>query len=441
MGNASSIILAANRLPATLVDIDGSKQWQPSPGGMAAALTPVQKKWHAQWVGWSGLHKASRDLPPFSDGLHGLHIAHKLYEPYYNGLANSVLWPAFHGLAPEPFREQAWRAYQTVNQLFADTIAARAQPRDLIWIHDFHLLLVPALLRQRGLTNNIGLFLHIPFAGQDYLKFPHARALLKGLLGASLIGVQTDGDAARLTACLRHWFPGAALPVIKSFPIGIDYQQYRAAHEQSDVQALFGDIQTATAGRYVVLSVSRLDYTKGIITQLRAVERAVKKGLQNVCYKLIVAPSREGVDAYRTLKKDIEAEVARLEHELPGVVDYQYRNTPFAEVCAWFMRADTALVVPLIDGMNLVAKEYLAAKPGDRSGVLILSTKAGAAAQLTEALLVDPTDEAAIAQALLQAQAMPASEQRRRAQAIRRNLRDQDVFWWAEQFITTLAKS
>lgn len=440
MGKTSSIILAANRLPATLVQVGGSKQWQPSPGGMAAALTPIQKKWHAHWIGWSGLHEPPDDLPPFSPGLEGLHIPAELYNHYYNGMANGVLWPAFHGLQAESLSEEAWKAYVEVNNLFADTIAAKARPGDLIWIHDFHLLLVPTLLRKRGLQNKIGLFLHIPFAGEKYLAFPHARTLLGGLLGTSLCGVQTEADAQKLTDCLRHLFPKTKLPPIRNFPIGIDYQLYHSAYKKTAVRVMLDEIQKATAGRYVVLSVSRLDYTKGITTQLRAVERAVKKDLKNTYYKIIVAPSREGVGAYQTLKNDIDAEIARLQQELPGVIDYQYRNTPFNEVCAWFLRADTTLVSPFIDGMNLVAKEYLATKQ-DQKGVLILSTKAGAAAQLTDALLVDPYNEEAIANALLQAQAMPAGEQRRRASAIRRNLREQDVFWWAEQFISALDKT
>ncbi len=408
---------------------------------MAAALSPIQKKWQAQWIGWSGLHEPLKDLPPFSAGLEGLHIASELYELYYNGMANGILWPAFHGIQPETFSEKAWKAYVTVNKLFADAIAAKANPQDLIWIHDFHLLLVPALLRELGLRNKIGLFLHIPFAGQQHLAFPHNRELLEGLLGCSLLGVQTESDAQKLTACLRDLFPAATLPAIRSFPIGIDYQLYHDAHKQPDVRALFEDIQKATTDQYVVVSISRLDYTKGIITQLRAVERAVKSGLKNTHYKLIVAPSRESVGAYKTLKNDIDTEVSRLQKELPGVIDYQYRNTPFNEVCAWFIRADVALVAPLIDGMNLVAKEYFAAKPESQAGVLILSTKAGAAAQLSQALLVDPTDENAMAKALLQARAMTLNEQQQRAKVIRQNLSEQDVFWWAKNFITSLDSS
>lgn len=434
----SSIILAANRLPATLVQINGVKQWQPSPGGMAAALTPVQKKWRAKWIGWSGLHEAPKDLPPFSEGLQGLHIKAELYDRYYNGIANGILWPAFHGLQAEPYARANWDAYKQVNNQFADAIAATAKPNDLIWVHDFHLLLLPALLRERGLKNTIGLFLHIPFVGRQHLTFPNVRELLSGLLAADICGVQTKRDARELLACLKAAFPKTSLPPIRDFPIGIDYDRYSNAHQQQDVQDIFTTIQQNTKDKHVVLSVSRLDYTKGIITQLRAVERAVKLGLKNTRYKLIVSPSREGVGAYQTLKKTIDVEVARLERELPGVVDYQYVNTPFAEICAWFMRADTALVTPLVDGMNLVAKEYLAAKPDWQNGVLVLSTQAGAAAQLDQALLVDSNDEAAIAQALLQAQTMPASERRRRAQAIRHNLQTQDVFWWAEQFLDAL---
>lgn len=441
MSKLHGLILAANRLPATLTEVGGVKHWAVSPGGMAAALTPVQKKWQAHWVGWSGLAEATKDLPPFSPGLQGLHIPQTLYDGYYNGIANGMLWPAFHGLPPGAFTEKAWQAYQAVNNYFADAIAASAKPDDLIWIHDFHLLLVPTLLRKRGLQNKIGLFLHIPFAGQQYLSFPHAKELLAGLLHVNLCGVQTARDKQNLTSALNTLFTQTTLPPIRAFPIGIDYQLYSTAHRLPEVRELLQDITQKTAQKYVVLSISRLDYTKGIITQLRAVERAVKSGLQHTLYKLIVSPSREGIGAYQSLKIKIDAEVARLQRELPGVVDYQYRNTPFNEICAWNIRADAALVMPVIDGMNLVAKEYLAAKPSGKTGVLVLSNQAGAADQLGQALLASPTDESAIAQALLQAQAMPKTEQQRRAGAIKHNLKSQDVFWWAEKFITALEKA
>jgi trehalose-6-phosphate synthase len=409
---------------------------------MAAALTPVRKKWQALWVGWSGLPETPQNAPPIPPGLQGLHVNANDYIRYYNHVANGALWPAFHGFKPEHiFSETDWRAYAAVNQRFTQTIAANAGPDDLIWVHDFHLLLVPSFLRKQGLQHKIGLFLHIPFVQQTVMKLPHARTILNSLMHSDICGVQTERDAQQLTACLSKLFPKAKLPRIQAFPIGIDYQHYQTAHSQAAVRHHHEQIQKSTGGKYVVLSVSRLDYTKGIVMQLRAVEHAIRRGMKNVCYKLIVAPSRESIGSYQQLKTAIDEEVSRFQKKIPGVLDYQYRNADFSELCAWYIRADALLVTPLIDGMNLVAKEYLATKPENQDGAIILSAQAGAAAQLKQALLVDPYDEAAIAVALTKAQLMPAAERRSRTLAIRQNLRREDVFWWAETFIQALEAS
>lgn len=435
----AKIILAANRLPATLVKTASGKQiWHVSPGGMAAALTPVQKYLHATWIGWSGVSEANNQLPPFPRNLQGLFINNATYNRYYNAVANGALWPAFHGLTPAPFSQTDWRAYRAVNNQFAKAITATAGPDDLIWVHDFQLLLVPELLRKHGCRQKIGLFLHIPFTGQTWRQVPHITDILRSLLGADLIGVQTARDARHLTQALKQAFPAATLPRITHIPIGIDYGHFHQAASLAATQQHLTAITQQTRDKYVVLSISRLDYTKGIITQLRAIEHAVQHGMQNVIYKSIVAPSREGVGAYQKLRNEIEAEVARLATTIPGVIDYQYKNAPFAQVCAWYARADTLLVTPLVDGMNLVAKEYLAAKPQDQDGVIILSKTAGAAEQMQQALLVNPKNIADIAGNLLRAQAMPASERRQRAAAIRQNLQTQDVFWWVKQFISEI---
>ena len=444
----SRFILAANRLPVhTYQTSEGGLRLAPSAGGVATALESMLSDGYSRWVGSLGdgrpIDKEKLVRLGMSPQLEPVGLAGDVYARYYNAVSNGGLWPVFHHFQPERLYGKAdWRAYQAANRSFADKICSIAQPDDLIWIQDYHLLLLPELLRTAGLKNRIGFFLHVPFArAEDLQLLPGAREVLASLLHADLCGLQTSADVERLQAALAAF----GLPALRSgqaqvFPVGIDYAKYHAAPRLPGVRRHAQRLAEKFSGTTLVLSVSRLDYTKGILEQLRAIERLLqrkKRLMGKLVYKLIVSPSREGLSAYRELQQQVQAHVHGINQRF-GVgswqpVAYEYRNVEFEELTAWYARADIMLVTPFIDGMNLVAKEYPAVKQDD-DGVLILSRGAGAALELKEALQVSPGDVEDIEQALERAMEMPTAERARRLRALRARVRGGDVFAWADKF-------
>jgi trehalose 6-phosphate synthase/phosphatase len=427
-----NIIIVANRLPFSIQESPDGLIYQPSPGGMAAALAPVREHYDASWVGWAGLERpllaAERQALALPSYAHVVDIPTAAYHSYYNQVANGSLWPILHGFAPHHmYSVTDWQSNLTVNQQFASRIVQAAQPKDIIWIHDFHLIMLPGLLRQAGLKNRIGFFLHVPVASpRHFYTLPHCQDMLRSLQATDVCGVQTKRDAANLRECFATF--GIAPPAIKHFPVGIDYELFNKPPDHPAVEQ---------NNKTLILSVSRLDYTKGIIQQLQAID-ALLNGEPNrdILYKLIVAPSREALTEYRDLKNAVNSLVEGINGRHPGAVAYSYHNFTMDELKAWYSRADIMLVTPLIDGMNLVAKEYIAAR--QRPGALILGGQAGAAAQLPQALLVNPTDIQSIHAALQKALSMPSSECHKRYHAMRQNVVQEDVFAWAKAFIEAL---
>lgn len=448
--SAGRLIVVANRLPVSLVeDPNGTLSLKTSPGGMAAALAPVLSNPSTIWVGYAG----SAQLPSpqrltklgMPNQLHPLAIPDELYARYYLGVANGSLWPICHGMRPRRMHDQEdWQAYTAVNTQFADAIASVAGPNDVIWIHDFHLFLLPKLLRKRGIHNRIGHFLHVPFPSPStFSHLPHYQEILDSLCTADLCGVQTARDVRHLRSCLKTFAANKSMhPHIQAFPVGIDYTKYNTAPNLPAVRKQTQMLRRRLAGRKVIFSLSRLDYTKGILEQLDAIEQLLMSG-REVVYKLVVAPSREDLGEYRQLKQSIDERVAQINEHFTGstaTLDYEYRNMGFEELASWYCCADVMLVTPLIDGMNLVAKEYIATRPNN-DGVLVLSKTAGAAGQLKDALLVNPRDTAAVTRALQQALAMPGSERHQRNLALRKNVEIEDAYHWAQSFQASLASS
>jgi trehalose-6-phosphate synthase len=332
-----------------------------------------------------------------------------------------------------------------VTREFARTIVQTISPVDWIWIHDFHLIMLPQVLRESGVRNRVGFFLHTPFPPADQLaKLYNAEQLLMSLKQADLCGFQTVADTVNFRDCLRAWKQtGGAMPRLGDFPVGIDNERYQMSIERPAVRERFERLEQRLTGRTVIFSMSRLDYTKGILEQLEAVESLLARWPEptNLYYKLVVAPSREDLIEYHDLKEAIDLRVKQINERLgrPGwkPVDYSFRNHAFDEVTSWYRRADIMLVTPLIDGMNLIGKEYVAAHAD--GGVLILSKKAGAATQLGQALLVDPQDTRQVEAALEQALTMPEDQRRRRHAALRQVVAQQDATQWARDFIDALA--
>lgn len=448
------VIVVSNRLPVHITEEAGQLVLHRSVGGLATALGSVMTNYPMLWIGWAGakkkLTKKQLIKLQFPEQLIPVPISSRLLNRYYNRLANGVLWPAMHGMRPVRLSQKAdWKATNEVTMRFAAAIQENRKPDDIIWIHDYHLVLLPKLLRDQGIKNRIGFFLHTPFPAVDtfFMKWRHHREILESLSNVDLLGLQTERDVKNFRACLSQekvrMRRGAS---IKAIPIGIDFKSYRAATKVGAVGKYLSRLQTKLTGKKVILSVSRLDYTKGIIEQLQAVEIALdsyKPG--KIIYRLVVAPSREAIDEYHKLKLEIESTVQEInkrfkkKHKI-APIKFEYRSHGFEELSAWYRMTDVLLVTPLIDGMNLVVKEYIAAR-GDNPGAAVLSETIGAAFQLKDAIQVDPLDTNEIAWGLLQALIMPAPEKKRRWQTLRGNVRKEDVFWWTNSFLTTLAQT
>lgn len=443
------VIIVSNRLPVHITRDGSGLTINRSIGGLATGLSAVGKKHPALWVGWAGNRQpfskrehATLSLPP---GIAPVAIPARLLHRYYDRFANGVLWPTLHAMQPHARDDQAdWEALQAVTARFAQTVATNCQPHDLLWVHDFHLMLLPQALRDMGVHNPIGFFLHTPFPpAAVFMNIREHRALLTGIAAANLRGFQTTRDMRRFQACARAaHIPMPAGTRSKVFPIGIDFDEYANAGKLAPVREYLGQLSPRVQGQRVVLSVSRLDYTKGILEQLRGFERAVNQyGFEHVRYHLIVAPSRETRAEYHDLHQQIEQTVHGINHAFSAHsrtarVTYAYRNHGFKELNAWYRLADVLLVTPFVDGMNLVAKEYIAAR--SQPGALVLSRTAGAAVQLQNAVLVTPGAIRSIAAGIHTALTMPAPEKRHRWNQLQANIRTQNVFWWSDGFIACL---
>jgi trehalose 6-phosphate synthase len=449
------IVVAANRLPVMRTD-DG---WTASPGGLVRALLPMLRDTGGTWVGWTG--NSDDDTAPFAvEGvdLHPVPISAQEIELYYEGFSNDALWPLYHdALRESTYSSEQWDAYVAVNERFAATIAECAPPDSIVWIHDYQLQLVPELLRERRSDVTIGFFLHIPFPPYElFSRLPWRTDVVNGLLGCDLIGFQRPKDAMNFAAA-AHELLGVeehdgtiphegAHTAIGAFPISIDVGEVegvaagRAARQRmSQIRARLGDPEV------ILLGVDRLDYTKGIGLRLKAFAALLEAGELDPGRHVLVqvaTPTREAVEHYR----DERHEVERLVGEINGrysriglpVVHYLYQTLPFDELIALYRAGDVMLVTPFRDGMNLVAKEY-AASHIDGDGVLVLSEFAGAADELTDAVLVNPHDDHALQQAIITAVEMDRHERRSRMAGLRDQIRKSDVQGWADRFLSQLA--
>jgi trehalose-6-phosphate synthase len=416
-------------------------------GGLSTALAGVWERPDCLWVGWSGLGRSFSQAEYESLGLgHKLaliNLESDLYHAYYDNFANGSMWPVLHGFEPRTmYTEADMAAVKPVSERFAACIERVSGRHDAIWVHDFHLVLVPQALRQRGLRNRIGFFLHIPFpTPEQFRKLPHHRQIAASLAQCDVIGFQTEGDSERFRRYLREESIAPRRVKIGAYPIGIDYSQYAEARQTPVAQDFLGELRREYLQKTVLLSVSRLDYTKGIMHQLRALDRMLAQTKRrDLVYKLIVSPSREDLVEYQEVKEQSAALAADINRRHGRddwqPVEFTYRTFDVDELSAWYARADVMVVTPLTDGMNLVAKEYVAAH--DDGGVLLLGRGAGAAEQLREAVIVDPNDTAEMATAMLRALEMPVDERRRRMQALKLNVQTEDVHWWAESFLSDL---
>ncbi len=463
-------MILSNRLPVA-ASRDDAGRWrvEPSPGGLVTALAPVLGRRGGLWVGWPGttqtadlgqaLAKASKDV---GYNLVPLPLSAKEFSHFYLGFSNEILWPLFHDLQSRcNFDPSYWRVYQSVNRKFAEKAAKNAAGNDLIWIQDYHLMLVARQLRLMGVKNKVALFLHIPFPSPDiFLKLPWRLQILEALLDHDLIGFQTWGDRNNFIRCVETLMRGlkvdsrmsvSTIPMpsrevrVGAFPISIDFKE--VARQGAD-KGVASEAQKLRAmhRRHLVLGVDRLDYSKGIPERLRSFSDALHRypGLRGeVSLIQVVSPSRADIPEYRRLKNEIEGLVGEINGRFtrPGwiPVHYVFRSFGHRELFSYYRAADVALITPLKDGMNLIAKEYCAANV-DENGVLVLSEFAGAASQLRRgALLVNPYDIEGVADTIYQACTMADGERRLRMRHLRQSIARRDIFWWADSFLRVAA--
>ncbi len=455
--------MVSNRLPFA-VDLSGPEpRFRRTVGGLVSGVEGYLRSRGAAgggaWVGWPGTDVAEADRPRVAEAARRDQGATPVFldaaevEGFYEGFCNRALWPLLHYFPSLVRLEEAdWAAYVRVNERFRDAVLAAVEPGDTVWVHDYQLMLLPALLRAARPDLSIAFFLHVPFPAFEVFRIlPDAwsRALLHGVLGADVAGFHTLDyarhflrSAERLSGLearegeVRH---AGRVTRVDAFPIGVDFAALSGAAARPDVSAARAALDAPLGDRRVVLSVDRLDYTKGILQRLLAFERVLERSPAwhgRVTMVVVAVPSRERVDSYRRMRREVEEAVGRINGRFGSVawvpIVYQFRALGFADLAALYLRADVALVTPLRDGMNLVAKEYLAAR-GDDSGVLVLSDTAGAARELGEAVLVNPYHVEGIAEGIERALEMPLDVQRARNRSMRARLRRYDVVRWGDE--------
>ena len=466
-------IIISNRLPVQLQISNGSITAIPSVGGLATGMKSVHSGGDSLWIGWSGLtnEEIPKELASDIDkalnehGSSKVSLTAKEVDGFYYGFSNRTIWPLFHYfLEYSEFELDSWNTYKAVNQKFADAILDKAADDDTIWIHDYQLMLVPQMVRKERPNISIGFFLHIPFPSYEIFRtLPWREEVLEGLLGADLIGFHTYDYERHFLSSVRRLLGvdvsfneisvDKRMVKVDSFPMGIDYKKFSAAakeHSQrskdarSDLQNRLDQHKANDPEAKFLLSIDRLDYSKGIAKRLNAFEYFLNKYPQykeKVRLIILAVPSRSNVPQYQLLKKEIDELVGRINGEFATVnwtpIWYFYRSMPFENLIDLYTSSDIAWLTPLRDGMNLVAKEYVATRT-DKTGVLILSEMAGSANEMNESLLINPNNFEQIADALKEAITMPIEEQQSRNKLLQKRLKRYNVEQWANDFMTSL---
>ena len=459
------LVVVANRLPVDLrIDDDGNATWKRAPGGLVSALAPLMQVNDGAWVGWTGT--ADLAVDPFDDEgiwMVPVSLSENEITEYYEGFSNDTLWPLYHDvIAPPTFHREWWETYREVNEHFASMADYAAAEGATVWVQDYQLQLVPALLRKARPDLRIGYFHHIPFPPLEiFSQLPWRQQVVEGLLGADLVGFQRGGDAANFLRSVRrltdHSTSGQLIDIednedrllrrvrAAAFPISIDSGRFDKLAKTPAVRARAQQIRDELGNpECVLLGVDRLDYTKGILHRIKAfgeILRLDEVDPAKVTLVQVASPSRENVDAYQQLREDVEIQVGRINGEFGGighaVINYLHHSYPVEEMAALYLAADVMLVTSLRDGMNLVAKEYVAARSDDR-GVLVLSEFTGAAEELAGSLLINPHDIEGTKAQILTAMNMPVAEQRRRMRRLRRRVLVDDVAKWSNSYLAAL---
>ncbi|BBY05849.1 alpha,alpha-trehalose-phosphate synthase (UDP-forming) [Mycobacterium noviomagense] len=467
----SDFVVVANRLPIDMERLaDGSTTWKRSPGGLVTALEPLLRRRRGAWIGWPGIVDADEEPIVAEDlRLHPVRLSADDVAQYYEGFSNATLWPLYHDVIVKPiYHRQWWDRYAEVNHRFAEATSRAAARGATVWVQDYQLQLVPKMLRELRPDLTIGFFLHIPFPPVElFMQLPWRTEIIEGLLGADLVGFHLPGGAqnflflsrrlvgantSRGAVGVRSRFGevelGSRTVRVGAFPISIDSAELDHKARNRSIRRRAREIRAELGNpRKVLLGVDRLDYTKGIDVRLKAFNELLAEGRakrDDTVLVQLATPSRERVESYQILRSDIERQVGHINGEYGEVghpvVHYIHRPVPRDELVAFFVAADVMLVTPLRDGMNLVAKEYVACR-SDLGGALVLSEFTGAAAELHHAYLVNPHDTERVKDAIEAALNQPVEEGRRRMRALRRQVLTHDVDRWARSFLDALAEA
>ncbi len=456
-------IIISNRLPVKMdMQSNGDIHFKPSEGGLATGLGSVYKQGDNIWIGWPGHYldsptdqtKVTKELTKHN--MRPVFLTAEEIKLFYEGFSNEVLWPNFHYFPQLViYDDKYWDSYASVNQKFCDTILQYTNEGDTIWVHDYQLLLLPELLRKKLPRIAIGYFNHIPFPSFEMFRMlPWRKQLLHGLLGADLIGFHTYDDMRHFLSSVNRltqynvstqYIQNAERRVkVDAFPMGIDYDRYAESAASPETISQEVEYRTALGGKRLILSIDRLDYTKGIPQRLRAFDEFLiryQEFKEKVSLVMVVVPSRDNVGMYKELKETVDELVGRINGTHGNMkwtpVHYFYRSIPMQKLSAYYRIADVGLVTPLRDGMNLVAKEFIASKL-DKKGVLILSEMAGAAKELSDAILINPFNKNSFVDAIYQALTMPLSEQQARLDKMQVSLKKYNIHHWVRIFMESL---
>ena len=458
----SMVVIVSNRLPVVISYKRDKLEIKPSPGGLVTGLNSVKKSRGTLWIGWPGLLGLKGDVKSSVyeilriKDMVPVFLSREEYNRYYEGFSNKTIWPLFHYFTEyAEYEREYWDAYKRVNSKFAEIIIQNSDADSVIWVHDYHLMLLPGLLREANPDSRIGFFLHIPFPSFEIFRLlPWRDEILKGILGADLIGFHTYDYLRHFLSSVKHILGvehvfneliiDDRIVKVDTFPLGIDVDRFVHAESDIFVRKNIEKLEKKYSGRKVIISVDRLDYTKGIIQKLSSFDRFLEEYPEyrgKVVLVLIVVPSRWKVGYYRELKEDIDRYVGKINGKYSSVdwspIQYFYRMFRQDELISFYKISDMAIVTPFRDGMNLVAKEFIAST-WPRGGVLILSEMAGAAIELSEAIIVNPNNVGEIVAAIKSALEMSPVEAKEKAKVMLGKLKRYDVYRWVGDFLDSL---
>ena len=455
-------IIVSNRLPVKIQTSEEGISYKPSEGGLATGLGSIYKQGGNLWIGWPGMYvddiQTQDEITATlrDENMSPIFLTTEDIRDFYEGFSNETLWPIFHYFMEyAEYERPLWEAYERVNQKFCEEIIKHAEPGDTLWVHDYQLMMLPQMIRDRLENANIGFFLHIPFPSYEVFRLlPWRKEIITGLLGSDLVGFHTYDDMRHFLSSVERIVgfsnkqgqiqTGKRTLIVDSFPMGIDYDKYANTAQSEETIAKANTFKESIKDSKLIVSIDRLDYSKGIPQRLNAYEMFLERFpefREKVTLYMVVVPSRDKVEKYKMLKEEVDEMVGRINGKFGRVawtpIHYFYRSFPLPSLSAFYRLADVALVTPMRDGMNLVCKEYVASKDNN-GGVLVLSEMAGASKELSDALIINPNNIEQIVETIYQALTMEPEEQNRRIKSMQSTLKKFNIHHWVNLFMDRL---